>query len=66
MKEDSDATRRLVTATELAQSLSISTRTIARLVRLGVITPVQITPYCLRYDVEGVIQALKDRGKAMS
>jgi len=53
---------KLVTTAELAERLNVSARTISRLRAAGVITPVMITPYCPRYDVEDVLTRLRERG----
>mgnify|MGYP001352992933 CR=1 FL=1 len=62
MKEERTILVKLVTTAELAERLNVSTRTISRLRAAGVIVPVMITPYCLRYDVEDVLTRLRERG----
>lgn len=61
MKEGKEIERKLVSTGELAEALSISTRTIARLKRAGIITPIQITAACIRYDVAEVLQQLREQ-----
>jgi len=62
MKEKRKIDVRLVSTSELAERLGVSTRTVRRLRQQGVIAPVMITPYCLRYDVEDVLTRLRERG----
>lgn len=62
MKEERTILVKLVTTAELAELLHVSTRTISRLRVAGVIAPVMITPYCLRYDIEDVLGRLRERG----
>jgi len=62
VKEERTILVKLVTTAELAERLNVSTRTISRLRAAGVIVPVMITPYCLRYDVEDVLTRLRERG----
>ncbi len=59
MKEDPGIIRKLVTASELAEALGVSVRTIGRLKRAGVIVPVLITASCPRYDIEDVLKRLR-------
>jgi DNA-binding transcriptional MerR regulator len=61
MKEGKEIERKLVSTGELAEALSISIRTIARLKRAGVITPIRITTACIRYDVNEVLQQLREQ-----
>lgn len=56
-------TRKLFTIAEIADALSISVRTIGRLRRAGVITPIQITASCPRYDLEKILESLRTQSQ---
>jgi excisionase family DNA binding protein len=51
----------LVTAEELAETLSMSSRTVIELARRGIIPEVRPTPRLRRFDVADVVTALKSR-----
>lgn len=55
--------RKLVSIGELADVLSISTRTIGRLRRAGIIVPIQITAACPRYDLEKILENLRTQSQ---
>lgn len=62
MKEEIKTSVRLVSAAEMALILGISTRTLRRLRQRGVLKPVFVTPTCVRYDIEEVMNLVRKQG----
>ena len=62
MQTEPTTTTRLATAAGVADFLAVSTRTVARMVAAGVITPIRIRPSVVRYDLAQVERAVMESG----
>jgi excisionase family DNA binding protein len=55
--------KRLLTDAELAQELSVATCTVRKWARRGIIPVIRPTSQLVRFDLEDVVKALKERGQ---
>ena len=61
MQQPTTSTRKLVDAGELAEALSISRRTVWTMVSRGAIRPYRLTAAAFRFDLEEVLQDLRQQ-----